>query len=187
MKRNIIILTRFKGKRVLAFFNIKWKFVSYKSLSYISQFLVYIRKQTLYIFMGAERFVLSANYIGSRRLEAILRSLTYKRKMRCANVKPWQNPHLTCSKLSFVVGSISIYCFLFERKRFMQLWLLPLIPYNSSFLSSIVWSTISQAFERLINTPSVYKLFSKAWNIWSKNWIIAWSVEWPNWKPNYLG
>ena len=57
-------------------------------MSYISQFLVYIRKQTLYIFMGAKRFVLSANYIGSRRLEAISRPLTYKRKKRCANVEP---------------------------------------------------------------------------------------------------
>ena len=42
----------------------------------------------MYIFMGAKRFVLSANYIGSRRLEAILRSLTYKRKKRFANVEP---------------------------------------------------------------------------------------------------
>ena len=93
----------------------------------------------------------------------------------------------TSHVLNWVFLWVLFHCFLFKRKRFMQLWLLPLIPYNSSFLSSIVWSTILKAFEKSINTPSVYKLLSKAWNIWSKNWIFAWSVEWPNWKPNYLG
>ena len=134
----------------------------------------------MYIFMGAKRLVLSANYIGSRRLEAILRSLTYKRKKRFANVEPWQTPHLTCSKLSFPVGSISIYCFLFERKRFMQLWLLPLIPYNSSFLSSIVWSTILKTFERSINTPSVYKLIFESLKYLIKklnNCMVSWMAK----------
>ena len=47
---------------------------------------------------------------------------------------------------------------------FIQLWFLASKPYNSSFLSNIVWSTVSKAYERSINTPSVYRLLSKVSN-----------------------
>ena len=129
---------------------------------------------------------MSSNSIESKRLETFLKSLIYKRNKRGANIDPGGTPHSASSKLVFVLGPLAIYCFLFERKLFIQLWMLPLIPYNSSFLSCIVWSAVSKAFERSINPPSVQKLFSKASNTSSTSSIIAWSVEWLTWKPSCL-
>ena len=70
----------------------------------------------------------------------------------------------------FLMWSLFQYiasCFLF-----IQLCLLHLIPYNLSFLSNIVWSTVSKAFERSINIPRVCWIFSEASYIWSTSWII---------------
>ena len=62
-------------------------------------------------------------------------------------------------------------------------------------LHHIIWAfqaiscdlLFQRLFERLLNTPSVHRLFSKAPNIRSSSWITMSSVEWPNWKPNCLG
>ena len=65
-------------------------------------------------------------------------------------------------------------------------WFLSVIPYSSNFLRRMEWSTVSKAFDRSMNTPSVYLLFSKDSIIWSTNCITAWSFEWPFWKLNCL-
>ena len=47
-------------------------------------------------------------------------------------------------------------------------------------------STLSKAFDRSMNTPSVYLLFSKDSIIWSTNYTTVWPVEWPFRKQNCL-
>ena len=54
------------------------------------------------------------------------------------------------------------------------------------FLRRMERSTVSKAFDRSMNTPSVYLVFSKDSVIWSTNCSTAWSVEWLFWKSNCL-
>ena len=54
------------------------------------------------------------------------------------------------------------------------------------FFRRMKCSTVSKAFDRSMNTPSVYMLFSKGSIIWSTNCTTTWSVEWSFSKPNYL-
>ena len=83
--------------------------------------------------------------------------------------------------------SLSFVFFFFFSLIWMNcLWFLTVIPYSSNFLRIMEWSTVSKAFDRSMNTPSVYSLFSKDSIIWSTNCTTAWSVEWPFCKPNCL-
>ena len=54
----------------------------------------------------------------------------------------------------------------------------PLYHIVPIFLRKMEWSTVSKAFHRSMNTPSVYLLFSKDSIIWSTNCTTEWSVEW---------
>ena len=84
-------------------------FVSYKPFIYISKFLVSIRKERKYISV----VVKDLNCLQTLLYQEFLRSSTWKRKNRDANIDSWGISQFTCSKLAFVVGFISIYFFLF--------------------------------------------------------------------------
>ena len=60
---------------------------------------------------------------------------------------------------------------------------------NFNFLRRMEWFTVSKAFDRSMNTPSVYFLFPRDSIIPSllSNYTTARSVERPSWKPNSLG
>ena len=60
-------------------------------------------------------------------------------------------------------------------------WFLSVMPYRK-----MEWSTVLKSFERSMNTPSVYLLFSKDSIILSTYCTRPWSVERPFWKPNTL-
>ena len=82
------------------------------------------------------------------------------------------------SRLVFSFSWIWMNFLLFEsRLLILRLWFLSIIPYSSNFLRRIAWSTVSKAFDRSVNTPSAYLLFSKDSVIWSTNCTTAWSVE----------
>ena len=51
----------------------------------------------------------------------------------------------------------------------------------------VIHPLFERLLERSVNTSGIYRLFSKASNIWSVSWIIARSFEWPSWKSNCLG
>ena len=57
----------------------------------------------------------------------------------------------------------------------------PLIPSWYSFFKSILWSILSKASRRSINTPQAKLFLSRTWRIDSVT--SAWLLEWnPNWR-----
>ena len=116
------------------------------SFTFFSSLFTSEKRQCIFSWVFQKICIVCKHYWILMRLEAFLKSLIYKKDISGANTDPWGTPHSTNSKLVLVVESISIYYFLFERKLFIQLWLLSLIPYSSSFLSTILWSTVSKSF-----------------------------------------
>lgn len=98
-----------------------------------------------YVFLWVYKtFASSPYFILSRRFEAFLRSLTYKKNTKGVLILILEELH-TSLVSNWFVGSISIYCFLLERKLFTQLWLLPLLSNNSSFWA-VLYDLLYQRF-----------------------------------------
>ena len=131
------------------------------------------------------KLVSCANIIGSNMFEAFFKSFTYKINRGGPKTEPCGTPQLIVSILVFLFSLIWMNCLLFERQLSTHPWFLFVIPYISNFLRKMDWSTVSTAFDRSMNIPSVYLLFSKDSIIWSTNCTTVWSVEWQFW-PNCL-
>ena len=63
---------------------------------------------------------------------------------RGPNIDPWGTLHVIVLVIDFL-SLISTYCFLFARYEQNHSLDLPLIPYHSSFFTSILWSMVSNA------------------------------------------
>ena len=70
---------------------------------------------------------------------------------RGPNIDPWGTPHVIVLVIDFL-SLISTYCFLLARYEQNHSFDLPLIPYHSSFFTSILWSMVSNA---LLKSSSV--------------------------------
>ena len=129
----------------------------------------------------------SAYMIGSNKFIAFFRLFTYSKNGSGPSIEPCGTPHVTASTSEFFSSFIWRNSFLFDKYFLKHEWFQLDTPYNSSFLRSIEWSTVSKTFDRSIKTPRVFLLYSKDSRIWSTNCTVECSVECPVWKPNWLG
>ena len=125
--------------------------------------------------------VSSGNIIVSNMFEAVFKSLRIKEigmvlKLNLVEQHSWLS-------LNFVF-LFHLFKWIASYREFLTYPLfLSIMPYSSIFfLIRMEWSTVSRAFFRSINAPSLYLLFSKDSVIWSSYCTTAWSVEWPFWK-----
>ena len=133
------------------------------------------------------RLVSSVYTIGSNKFVAFFWSFTYSKNCSGPSIESCGTPHVIVSRSAFSSSFIWLNCFLFDTWYLNHEWFRSVTPYNSSFLRSIEWSTVSKALDKSIKTPRVYLLYSKDSRIRSTNYTIACSVECPVWKTNCLG
>ena len=135
--------------------NWKIRFLTFReSLFEINHSLIFcnslftVEKRKLKSLCSKNRFVSSANIIVFNKLEALGRSFAYIKNNSGPRIDPCGAPHVTFCSFVLVSLLMQVYCFLFVRKLLNQAKFAPIIPWISSFFKSIVWSTVSNAFDK---------------------------------------
>ena len=127
--------------------------INQSSIFYTSLFT--IEKKTLMSLCSKNRFASSANIIVFNKLEALRRLFTYIKNNSSPRIDPCGTPHFIFCSFVLLPLLMQMYCFLFVRYLLNQARFTPAISYISSFSRSIVWSAVSNAFDKSTKITAV--------------------------------
>jgi len=89
------------------------------------------------------------------------RSFINIRKRTGPNTIPWGTPEVTAGTFDEVALFTTTIWVLLVRKDVIQMWMFPLIPYQSRLYKSLLWGTVSNAFAKLSEMRSIYIIWSR--------------------------